>query len=124
MAPSVADVDRAHEPGCCTPSREPELARQDSGEARLTAAGSRHVEATDRHTVEQCSVPAQVFAMGDAQGDGKPGDGERPVHDVAVEAFSIDATQVTNADFGRFVATTGFVKEAESFGFSAGSIWR
>jgi formylglycine-generating enzyme len=74
---------------------------------------------TDRHTVEQCSVPGQVFAMGDAQGDGKPGDGERPVHDVAVESFSMDATPVTNADFERFVAATGFVTEAESFGFSA-----
>ena len=117
MALSLDDVDRAHEDGCCAPSREPGLTRQSSGAAQVT--GSRPVEVTDRHTAEQCSVPAQVFAMGDAQGDGKPGDGERPVHNVAVEAFSIDATPVTNADFRRFVAATGFVTEAESFGFSA-----
>ena len=74
---------------------------------------------TGRHTVAQCAVPAQTFAMGDAQGDGKPGDGEGPVHDVTVSAFSIDATSVTNADFERFVAATGYATEAESFGFSA-----
>jgi sulfatase modifying factor 1 len=57
--------------------------------------------------------------MGDGQGDGKVGDGELPVHHVTVESFSMDATPVTNADFERFVAATGFVTEAESFGFSA-----
>ncbi|HEU4997789.1 MAG TPA: formylglycine-generating enzyme family protein [Lapillicoccus sp.] len=67
----------------------------------------------------QCPVPAQTFAMGDAQGDGNPGDGERPVREVAVSAFSIDATSVTNADFERFVAETGYATEAEMFGFSA-----
>ena len=74
---------------------------------------------TVRHTVPQCAVPAQVFAMGDAQGDGNWGDGEVPVHEVAVAAYSIDATSVTNADFARFVADTGFRTEAETFGFSA-----
>jgi formylglycine-generating enzyme required for sulfatase activity len=60
-----------------------------------------------------------VFGIGDAQGDGKPGDGEGPVHDVAVGAFSIDATSVTNADFARFAEETGYSTEAETFGFSA-----
>jgi formylglycine-generating enzyme required for sulfatase activity len=57
--------------------------------------------------------------MGDAQGDGKPSDGERPVHPVELPAFSIDATSVTNADFARFVDATGYRTEAETFGFSA-----
>jgi formylglycine-generating enzyme required for sulfatase activity len=57
--------------------------------------------------------------MGDAQGDGNPGDGEGPVHDVSVSGFSIDATSVTNADFERFVSESGYATEAETFGFSA-----
>jgi sulfatase modifying factor 1 len=38
---------------------------------------------------------------------------ERPVRRVRVEPFSIDARQVTNADFARFVEATGYVTVAE-----------
>jgi formylglycine-generating enzyme required for sulfatase activity len=57
--------------------------------------------------------------MGDAFGEGYPADGEVPVHSVALDAFAIDETAVTNADFGAFVAATGYTTEAERFGFSA-----
>jgi formylglycine-generating enzyme required for sulfatase activity len=57
--------------------------------------------------------------MGDAQGVGNRADGERPVHEVTVNGFEMDATTVTNADFARFVAATGYVTEAEAFGYSA-----
>ncbi|WP_239082500.1 formylglycine-generating enzyme family protein [Actinoplanes teichomyceticus] len=65
------------------------------------------------------TVPAQVFRMGDAHGDGRPADGERPVHPVRVHAFTIDATPVTVADFRAFVTATGYRTEAESYGWSA-----
>lgn len=71
------------------------------------------------HHIEQCSVPGQCFLMGDARRDERLFDGETPVHPVGVEAFSIDATTVTNADFRTFVETTGYVTDAERFGFSA-----
>jgi formylglycine-generating enzyme len=38
---------------------------------------------------------------------------EAPVHRVAVDAFWIDATPVTNAAFAAFVAATGHVTLAE-----------
>ena len=57
--------------------------------------------------------------MGDAQGEGYVGDGERPVHEVTLQPFRIDITTVTNADFGRFVKATGYVTTAEEFGYSA-----
>jgi formylglycine-generating enzyme required for sulfatase activity len=57
--------------------------------------------------------------MGDAHGDGHPGDGEQPVHGVRISPFTIDATSVTNADFATFVEDTGYRTEAEQFGFSA-----
>lgn len=57
--------------------------------------------------------------MGDATGDRNSGDGEGPVHTVRLAPFSIDTTSVTNDDFERFVVATGYVTEAESFGFSA-----
>ncbi|WP_206413395.1 formylglycine-generating enzyme family protein [Lysobacter enzymogenes] len=65
-------------------------------------------------------VPAGVFAMGSAAKD----DGamsmrhERPVHEVAVHAFWMDATEVTVAQFAGFVAATHYKTEAEKFGWS------
>src|SRR4051812_26301398 len=38
---------------------------------------------------------------------------EAPVRDVTVAAFEIDAHQVTNREFARFVAATGYVTVAE-----------
>lgn len=57
--------------------------------------------------------------MGDASGDRNPGDGEVPLHEVAISAFSIDATTVTNDAFAAFVDATGHRTEAEAFGYSA-----
>lgn len=71
------------------------------------------------HTVEQVRVPSGSFTMGDSSGDRNRGDGEEPLHAVRVSAFEIDATTVTNDDFARFVADTGYETESESFGFSA-----
>jgi formylglycine-generating enzyme required for sulfatase activity len=65
------------------------------------------------------ALPAGTFAMGDAFDEGYPCDGETPVHEVSVAAFSMDATAVTNASFGAFVAATSYVTEAERFGVSA-----
>ncbi|MFE0749680.1 formylglycine-generating enzyme family protein [Gordonia sp. NPDC058843] len=64
-------------------------------------------------------VPAGFFAMGDAFDEGYRTDGETPVHDVELSAFSIDATAVTNAAFASFVAATGHRTDAETFGGSA-----
>lgn len=57
--------------------------------------------------------------MGDSSGDANRGDGETPQRRVTLAGFSIDATSVTNEAFAAFVDETGYVTEAESFGFSA-----
>ena len=64
-------------------------------------------------------LPAGTFAMGDAFGEGYAGDGESPVHDVRLDAFSMDVTTVTNAQFATFVKDTGHLTGAEEFGISA-----
>jgi formylglycine-generating enzyme required for sulfatase activity len=40
-------------------------------------------------------------------------DDARPIHRVDVDGFWMDATEVTNAEFARFVAATGYVTVAE-----------
>lgn len=71
------------------------------------------------HRVEQAIVPAGIFAMGDSSEDRNQADGEVPAHRVALDAFSIDVTAVTNDDFAQFVDDTDHRTEAESFGYSA-----
>ena len=55
-------------------------------------------------------VPAGTFAMGT---DDPRFPDAGPVHAVRLDGFWIDRTDVTNADFARFVAATGYVTAAE-----------
>ena len=54
-------------------------------------------------------VPAGQFPMGAA--DGQPD--EQPVHQISVDGFWMDATEVTNAQFEKFVRATRYVTIAE-----------
>jgi hypothetical protein len=59
-----------------------------------------------------------AFLMGTDDAEGFPADGEGPVRTVTVGPFAIAPTTVTNAEFAAFVAATGYVTEAERFGWS------
>ncbi|AEQ51273.1 formylglycine-generating enzyme family protein [Pelagibacterium halotolerans] len=48
-----------------------------------------------------------------------PVDGEGPERPVTLRDFALEATTVTNARFADFVAATGYVTEAERYGWSA-----
>lgn len=71
------------------------------------------------HSLEQAAIPGGTFEMGDSSGDRNGADGEVPLHQVALSAFSIDATTVTNEAFAAFIDATGYRTEAEQFGYSA-----
>lgn len=64
------------------------------------------------------ALPGGRFLMGGDDPDGFPADAEGPVREVTVAPFRIDAFAVTNARFGDFVTATGFVTDAERFGWS------
>ena len=64
-------------------------------------------------------IPGGEFSMGAAD---SPSDGEvgmqatrdsRPIHRVYVDGFFMDKTDVTNAEFAKFVKATGYVTVAE-----------
>ena len=65
--------------------------------------------------VNMVRVPAGTFAMGNVDAWAYPGDGEGPVHDVALAEFRIAATVVSNAEFAEFVDATGHVTDAEQY---------
>ncbi len=59
-----------------------------------------------------------TFTMGDESHWAYPGDGEGPVHEVSLADFAIDRYTVTNEAFAAFVEATGYVSEAETYGWS------
>jgi formylglycine-generating enzyme required for sulfatase activity len=56
-------------------------------------------------------VPGGEFTMGTDDPSAAPA--ERPAHRVRVDGFWIDVSEVTNAEFRRFVVATGYVTTAE-----------
>ncbi|XP_030078493.1 inactive C-alpha-formylglycine-generating enzyme 2 isoform X2 [Microcaecilia unicolor] len=61
-------------------------------------------------------LPGGRFQMGTSSADVK--DGEGPVREVTVKAFTFDKFPVTNKDFREFVRATKYRTEAEAFGWS------
>lgn len=58
------------------------------------------------------------FLMGTETSEGFISDGEGPIRKVKVKDFYISPYTVTNKDFKAFVEATGYVTEAERFGWS------
>ena len=56
--------------------------------------------------------------MGEPSRWAYPGDGERPLHEVSLRPFAIDRYAVTNTQFAHFVQATGYVTDAERYGWS------
>jgi len=63
-------------------------------------------------------LPGGEFHMGTDTREGFPADGEGPVRLVRVAPFHISPYAVTNEQFQAFVDATGYVTEAEKFGWS------
>jgi len=58
------------------------------------------------------------FFMGTLCSEGYPADNEGPVRKVKVPSFYMDACAVTNEQFDEFVKATGYITEAEKYGWS------
>ena len=56
-------------------------------------------------------IPAGTFEMGASDQEGRAD--EYPKHQVKLNSFWMDETEVTNASFAKFVAATGYVTTAE-----------
>ena len=95
-------------PSCCAP-------RAPVGSARTPRSSERSATSTRG----QVRIPGGSCSLGDAFGEGYPGDGETPVHQVVLPDFFMDTTTVTNAAFSTFTKATGHVTDAEDLGVSA-----
>jgi sulfatase modifying factor 1 len=97
---------------CCTPARGPDAARG----AAAADASSVAPGAGPAHAL--VTIPGGRFEMGSDDEQAYSDDGEGPVHPVELGPFAIDPYAVTNDRFAAFVDDTGFVTEAERFGWS------
>jgi formylglycine-generating enzyme len=94
---------------CCAASRDTKTPVTDVRQAAPNAAGS---------TTGMILLPGGEFLMGTDDSLGYPADGEGPIRNVQVNPFWIDPVVVSNARFAAFVESTGYVTEAERFGWS------
>jgi hypothetical protein len=98
---------------CCTPSSGQPSPALDFG--LPFTPRQRDIRDVARGMVQ---IAGGEFRMGGVDPDAFPDDGEGPVRTVRLSPYLIDATAVTNRQFGRFVKDTGYVTDAERFGWS------
>ncbi|MHC5373543.1 formylglycine-generating enzyme family protein [Enterococcus sp. LJL120] len=63
-------------------------------------------------------IPGGSYTIGTDSADGFPTDNEGPKKSIELASFWIDETTVTNRSYEDFVSATGYVTEAERFGWS------
>jgi formylglycine-generating enzyme len=96
---------------CCAPARP---AASSATEPSRTPAGTSR----GNRLGGMIELPGGAFLMGTDDGEGFAADGEGPVREVALGAFRLAAAAVTCSQFATFVKATGYVTEAETFGWS------
>lgn len=99
----------------CTVSREQGKSKIE-GDALPTIESS--TVQSDLNLDKLITLPGGTFLMGTDSADGFPADGEGPIRQVTVAPFRISPHTVTNEEFKAFVQATGYVTEAERFGWS------
>jgi len=97
---------------CCSPSRS----------FKHKQISVKKKEKTQRNRSQSnegmVSLPGGTFQMGTDDREGYPSDGESPIRHVKVNPFYIDIHTVTNRQFSQFVEDTGYITDAEKFGWS------
>ncbi len=58
-------------------------------------------------------IPGGIFTMGALDNDQEARPDERPAHQVQVDGFWMDVTEITNEQFAAFVRATGYITTAE-----------
>lgn len=106
------------QPACCAPVRvEAGVSVVSDAPVLLgmpQAVPDRPAAAAD----SMIDLPGGSFLMGTEDAEGFPTDGEGPVREVRIDPFAIDAYAVTNARYAAFVDATGYVTDAQRFGWS------
>jgi sulfatase modifying factor 1 len=101
---------------CCAASRPSSW--QDGDSSAKTTRVTRADSVGKGSTLGMVRLEGGEFLMGTDDPAGFPNDGEGPVRAVTLRPFWIDTVAVSNARFVEFVNATGYVTEAERYGWS------
>lgn len=102
---------------CCAAARQ----RKDDGDGAAgdsvsaAAAGAAVSDAIKSRLVR---LEGGSFLMGTDSAEGFASDGEGPIREIKLDSFYISPYTVTNGEFKQFVDDTGYVTEAERFGWT------
>ncbi len=102
---------------CCAPQSAAFGARRSARQAKARDE-TRRVARGERHIDTLVTLRGGRFLMGTDDEVGFPDDAEGPVREVTISPFRVDKFPVTNERFQEFVRATGYVTEAEEFGWS------
>ncbi len=94
--------------GCCTPSRGENASAKNGRVLRVSS---------DNLSKDAVFIPGGKGLVG-TRVAGIPNDGETPLRKVNLKPFRMSPTVVTNAQFAVFIKDTGYVTEADRFGWS------
>jgi sulfatase modifying factor 1 len=110
-------MSELHQPSCCSAKRDvvTPLPKKLSVSAAATIASPVRKPETSQSMIY---LAGGSFLMGTDSKEGFPADAEGPVREETVKPFYIDATTVTNEQFAAFTDATGYITEAEQFGWS------
>jgi sulfatase modifying factor 1 len=105
---------------CCAPGRGSEERKSSDRSTGSVAFGRLTMpsSAPDTDGTAMVTIPEGTFRMGSQSPEAFPDDGEGPVREIRLSAFQIDRCAVSNEAFDRFVQHTGYITEAERFGWS------
>ncbi len=104
---------------CCAAARNSAyLHKQTKPVAERQHETAPERQAAPEHAHAMADLPGGAFLMGTNGSEGFPKDGEGPIRRVELKPFRISCYAVTNAEFAAFVERTGYVTEAERFGWS------
>ncbi|WP_408007652.1 formylglycine-generating enzyme family protein [Pseudalkalibacillus sp. A8] len=95
---------------CCAPRRNQDHQRMEKG--------TKTIEKKDLSKEGMVFLDGGTFIMGTDSRGGFLKDGEGPAREVSLNPFYVDIHAVTNRQFKAFIDSTGYVTEAEKFGWS------
>ena len=104
-------------PGCCLPTKSSitgERVTVNECSEKPESKRSPHYGSREGMVL----IEAGSFLMGTDSDKGWEADGEKKVIEVSLDPYWISRCCVTNREFGEFVDDTGYVSEAEQFGWS------
>ncbi len=85
---------------------------KDTSETEIVSP-PKSVEAPTNGPAGMIWIPGGQFTMGALNHDNEAREDERPAHEVEIDGFWMDITEVTNEQFQAFVNATGYITTAE-----------